>query len=54
MNADLTVVERHVLTILDVLSDVGGLEAIIVFVFGSFVTIFNHNNLENYLTLNLF
>ena len=54
MNYDLTIIERDGYTILDVLSDVGGLQGILISAIAVVLNIINHNQLENYLVSKLF
>ena len=51
---DLTTVERTGYTILDILSDVGGLQGILFSAVGLFLNIWNYNHLDNYLASKLF
>ena len=54
MNMHLTVVERTGYTLLDVLSDVGGLQGILISGLALFLSIVNHSNLETYLVSKTF
>ena len=54
MDMDLTVIERSGYTVVDLLSDVGGILGLLLTIFGSLLNIWNHNFLENYLLLRLF
>jgi hypothetical protein len=53
-NLDRTVIERSNYTILDVLSDVGGLESVLASAIALFLSILNYNNLENSMIKQLF
>ena len=46
---DLEVVERIHYTILDMLSDLGGIEALLFSTFGIILGFWNHNNFDNHL-----
>ena len=46
MNRDLITVERHRYTIMDVLSDIGGLQALLVSVLKLLLTVWNYKNFE--------
>ena len=54
VNLDQTVVSRSGYTFLDVLSDVGGLESIIISFMAIFLSIINFNNLDNHMVTHLF
>ena len=54
MNFDQILVERSGYTLLDILSDVGGLQGILISGIGFILSIFNYNYLENYLVYKLF
>ena len=54
MNLDMNLVERSGYTVLDILSDVGGLLAILISGVSFILSIFNYNFLENYLVYKLF
>ena len=54
MNLDITLIERNGYTILDVLSDVGGLQGILISAFAFIISFLNHNDLENYLVSKLY
>ena len=54
MNLDQTLIERSGYTVLDILSDVGGLQGILISGISLILSIFNHNYLENYLVYKLF
>ena len=47
-------IERTGYTVLDILSDVGGLQGIFVTVIFLFLSVLNHNDLDNYLVSKLF
>lgn len=50
----MTVIERTGYTVLDILSDVGGLQGILISAISLLLTILNHNYLDNYLAAKLF
>ena len=54
MNLDQNLIERSGYTVVDILSDVGGLQGILISGIGFILSIFNHNYLENYLVFKLF
>ena len=54
MNMDLKILHRNGYTVLDMLSDVGGVESIFVTAFAFFISIWNHDNFDNYLVSHLF
>ena len=54
MNMDQTLIERNGYTILDLLSDVGGLQGILTSGIYIILGILNHNHLSNYLVSRLF
>ena len=54
MNMDLTVVERSGYTIVDFLSDIGGLQSIMITVISFWLSIWNYNYLENHLVARLY
>ena len=54
MNLDMNLVERSGYTVLDILSDVGGLQGILISAISFILSIFNYNYLENYLVSKLF
>ena len=54
MSLDQTVIERSNYTILDVLSDVGGLESVIASGIALVLSILNYNNLDSTLITQLF
>ena len=49
MDLDLNVIQREGYTLLDLLSDVGGLQGILISAFSLLLSIWNHNYLENYI-----
>ena len=49
MNMDLNIIQRNGYTVLDILSDVGGLQGILISGISLFLGVWNYNNLENYL-----
>ena len=54
LSLDLSVVERTGYTVLDVLSDVGGLQGILISAISISLSILNHNYLSNYLVSKLY
>ena len=54
MNLDINLVERSGYTVLDILSDIGGLLGILISGSSFILSIFNFNYLENYLVYKLF
>lgn len=54
MNLDQTLIARTGYTFLDVLSDVGGLESIVISTVAIVIQIWNHNRFDTYLASNLF
>ena len=54
MSLDQTLIERNGYTILDILSDVGGLQGILISGISFFLSILNHNYLSNYLVSKLY
>ena len=54
MNLDQILIERSGYTVLDILSDVGGLQGIPISGISFILGIFNYNYLENYLVYRLF
>ena len=54
MNFDLTQVQRTGYTVLDLLSDIGGLQGILSSGITVILSIWNHNYLDSYLISNLF
>ena len=51
---DQTLIERSGYTVLDLLSDVGGLQGILIYAIALLLSILNHNHLENYMATKLF
>ena len=49
LDNDLLLVDRNIITLVDVLSNVGGLSKLIFAVFGLLMIPLNHTNLENHL-----
>ena len=49
LDSDLLLVDRNIITIVDVLSNVGGLSKLIFAVFSILMIPLNHTNLENHL-----
>ena len=54
MSLDQTVIERSNYTILDVLSDVGGLESVVASTIALVLSILNYNNLDSAMITQLF
>ena len=54
MDLDVMQYERQVYTVLDMLSDVGGLTGILMTVLGTFVATWNHNSFDNFMVSRLF
>ena len=54
MDYDLLFVERTSYTVLDVLSDLGGIQSILISVIGLILAILNSNYLDDYLIFRLF
>lgn len=54
MNFDLTIVQRSGYTVLDVLSDIGGLQSTLTTLVSLFLTAWNYQLVENYLASKLF
>ena len=54
MDLDQVLIERSGYTVLDILSDVGGLQGILISGISFLLSIFNYNYLENYLVYKLF
>ena len=54
MNLNMNLIERSGYTVLDVLSDVGGLQGILISGISLILSITNYNYLENYLVYKLF
>ena len=54
MDANLTLIQRNGYHIIDLLSDVGGLQGLLISVISALLSIWNYQNLENYLAVKLF
>ena len=54
MNFDLNVISRNTYNILDLLSDIGGIQSILVTFFNLLLRIWNYNHLSNYLVSKLY
>lgn len=54
MNLDLTVIERKGYTFLDLLSDIGGVQSILLSSFSILVGIWNYNYIDDYMASKLF
>ena len=54
MNLDRTTIARTGYTSLDVLSDIGGIQSILVSAMGIFLGIWNYRHFDNYMTSRLF
>ena len=54
MGKDEIVVMRNGYTLLDILSDIGGMYSILVTGFGVFLALFNFNHFDTYMTSRLF
>ena len=54
MSPDLTVIQRDGYTILDILSDVGGLQGILISLISLFISMCNYNHLNTYIASKLF
>ena len=54
MNMNLNVIQRDGYTVLDILSDVGGLQSVLISVFAILLSIWNHNYLNSYLVSKLY
>ena len=54
MGPDLTIFKRKGYTIIDVLSDIGGLQTILFSAAIIFLNFWNYNHIEDYLAMNLF
>ena len=51
---DLTVIERSGYTLIDLLSDVGGIQGLLLTIFGTLLNVWNYKFLENYIASQLF
>ena len=54
MDLDLKVISRSGYTILDLISDIGGIQGVLFSSFAILVGIWNHNMIENYLVSKLY
>ena len=54
MNLDLATIKRSYYSLLDCLSDVGGLMSVVLESVAVVLMILNYQHLENYMTVNLF
>ena len=54
MNMNQTTMARSVYNTLDVLSDVGGIQGIVMSGIGLFLGIWNYNNFDNYMASHLY
>ena len=54
MNFDQIYIKRNIYTYIDILSDVGGLQSVLVYTIGFFLFVWNYNGLENYMVMRLF
>ena len=54
LSMDVTLIERNGYTLLDVLSDVGGLQSILISAISLLLSFLNYNQLDNYLVSKLF
>ena len=54
MNLDQTVIQRVGYTVPDLLSDIGGIEALVFSLFGILIGVWNHNNFDNHLVSKIF
>ena len=54
MDPDKHVIQREIVTILDVLSDIGGFAEVIAFTGGIFLSVLNYKDFNNYLASKLF
>ena len=51
---DLIIIERNGYTIVDLFSDIGGIQSFLSSIIGIFLSFWNHNYLDNYLVSKLF
>ena len=54
MHPDLTLIERTGYTVLEILSDIGGLQGILISAISLLLSILNYNYLDDYLVAKLF
>ena len=54
MDLNLMTYDRSRYTVLDLLSDVGGLSGMFASIFTSFMALWNYNQLDNFMVMNLF
>ena len=54
MSADLTLIQRNGYTFLDILSDVGGLQGILISAFSILLLAFNYKQLDSYMATKLY
>ena len=54
MNYDLNVVSRNTYNILDLLSDIGGIQSLLVTFFNLLLSIWNYNHFSNYMVSKLY
>ena len=54
MDLDLKEIKRSGYTILDLISDIGGIQGVLFSSFTIFVGVWNHNMIENYLVTKLY
>ena len=54
MNLDLRVVSRDGYTLLDLISDIGGAQGMLISLSAFFLSIWNHNYFDNYMVSSLF
>ena len=54
MNLDLVTMLRSGYTVLDVLSDIGGIQGIVMSGVGMFLSVWNYSNFDNYMASKLY
>ena len=54
INLDMTIIDREIISVLDVLSDIGGLDGTLVLIVGLLLSILNYNAIGNYMVANLY
>ena len=54
MNLDQLSIERQIYSSLELISDIGGIQAILLSLFGSILSVFNYNNFDTFLASRLF